>query len=518
MMIDGVRINNHVVMSSNKGSLYTDDGPFSHPTAVKIGKNHGLCTYHEMGQISTATTGQSDPESCRRDLTALIFRHKSIDELNENIQLCREKYGMKQQASDFLDRIEEKAPKVCIAYTQQFFSFNHTSTQRGEGYNDRLKGHADLKSMLSDADLVTLHSHVKAIEIDVGGKVLKILMKCRREEKRVAPIYENAVKNSLEMSAMYVSSCEKVEGTSSKYKVVRRNSTAVVVDLDTKIVHRGQVFTIPTCSCGYWCSSFRICMDIAKALIEDGRAIWSTNNYHPVHLVQLHPLWSDAIRKCKLEDYNDLPQIIALLGQKNEDSSVPAEVAATSAATNVCPDEYYKFKGTKKKVPKGQKERARMIQQATTDLLKVAVDNGDENTFQLALARVTQATKECMDMNGTTNNAAAYCNNDVLPLPPQPRVGTRLARATQDATNHSRLSASSSSSSTTKKKTRRKKQSTPQTAQCAQCQILMRSAKLALDTQHSMDECPNQEIFDQHFMKREPDVDDNKEVSGAAAL
>ena len=129
---------------------------------------------------------------------------------------------------------------------------------------------------------------------------------------------------------------------------------------------------------------------------------------------------------------------------------------------------------------------------------------------------MTQATKECMDMNGTTNNAAAYCNNDVLPLPPQPRVGTRLARATQDATNHARLSASSSSSSTMKKKTRRKKQSTPQTAQCAQCQILMRSAKLALDTQHSMDSCPNQEIFDQHFMKREPDVDDNKEVSGAA--
>jgi hypothetical protein len=44
VMIDGVRIHNHVVMNSNKGSLYTDDGPFSHFTTVKIGKNHGLCT------------------------------------------------------------------------------------------------------------------------------------------------------------------------------------------------------------------------------------------------------------------------------------------------------------------------------------------------------------------------------------------------------------------------------------------------------------------------------------------
>ena len=36
------------------------------------------------------------------------------------------------------------------------FSFNHTSTQRGEGYDDRLKGHADLKAMLSQADLVVV--------------------------------------------------------------------------------------------------------------------------------------------------------------------------------------------------------------------------------------------------------------------------------------------------------------------------------------------------------------------------
>lgn len=502
-VIDGVPIGNHVLMNSYKGSLYTDDGPFSEPTAAAIGKDHGLCTYHEMGQINVATTGQSNQETCRQDLTALIFRYKSVDELKKHILMCREKYGTQPQALSFLDRIEEKANKLCIAYTQWYFSFNHTSTQRGEGYNDRLKGHADLKAMLSDADLVTLHNHVKAIEIDVGGKVLKILMKCRREEKRVAPIYEQAVEKSLQMSALYVRSCDKVEGTVSEYKVVRRDSTVVVVNLDTKIVHRGQVFVIPTCSCGYWCSSFRICMDIAKALIEDGRVIWSTNNYHPVHLVQLHPLWSDAIRKCKLEDYEDLPQIEALLEVKKRGKSVVA-AANTRTTAAVCPNEFYEFKKGKKKVPTSIKERARKIQQAASALVKAAVDNGDEHTFQLGLARVLQATKECMDMTaGTANNAAAYCDNNVLPLPPADRGGTRSARAKSDGTNHSRLNnASSSSSSTTKKKTgRKKKQNTTQQQECAKCQLLVHIHKHSLNTQHSLETCPNQSIFDQYFMK-----------------
>lgn len=135
-------------------------------------------------------------------------------------------------------------------------------------------------------------------------------------------------------------------------------------------------------------------------------------------------------------------------------------------------------------------------------MVKAAVDNGDEHTFQLGLARVLQATKECMDMTGAANNATAYCDNNVLPLPPADRVGTRSARAKSDGTNHSRLNnASSSSSSTTKKKTgRKKKQNTTQQQECAKCQLLVHIHKHSLNTQHSLETCPNQNIFDQYFM------------------
>ncbi|KAK1736959.1 hypothetical protein QTG54_012404 [Skeletonema marinoi] len=336
--IDGITIENHVLKNSYKGSLYTDDGPFSRPLSKAIGKNPGLCTYHEMAPLSTATTGQPNADDCRRDLSALIFRHRSIEELNEKISECRSKYGTKPEAMKFIDALEDKKEKVCLAYTQWKFSFNHSSTQRAEGYNDRLKGHADLKAMLSQADLVTMHKHVKAIEVDVSTKVIKMLEKHRRNWERVATIYEDAVDESIRMCTLHVKSCSKIGNTGSKYEVQCSKGPAVVVDLDTKIVHRGQVFIIPTCTCGYWCSSFRICMHIVKALLEDVREVKSVKNVkniHPIHLLQLHPLWPEALRKCKMEDYNDLPQIGMILGV----SQVKTEASAPAAAA-VCPDEF----------------------------------------------------------------------------------------------------------------------------------------------------------------------------------
>jgi hypothetical protein len=347
--------------------------------------------------------------------------------------------------------------------------------------------------MLSKANLLTLHNHVIAIEVDVCIKVLKILMKCRREDKRVAPIYEVEFKKSLEMCALFVESCDRIDATESKYEVKCRDGTAVMVDLDTKIVHRGQVFIIPTCSCGYWCSSFRLCMHIMKALIEDGQGTWKVKNIHPVHLVQLHPLWPDAIRKCKMEDYNDLQQIKLILSD-----ALVEKIEPTAAAAAACPDEFYEYKG-KKNVPKSLKVRAGKIQEAANKLLKVSVELGDENTFKLALAHLNRATKECMDMNGTTNNAAAY--NEVLPLPPAARVGKKSEHVKADGTNHSRLSASSSSSAAKPKKGQKKKPNNTQ-QQCPQCHVLVAHAKINLNTNHTVDNCPNLELFRQHFMAK----------------
>lgn len=91
-----------------------------------------------MGDLSIAVTGQSNADECKRDLSALIFRHQNVQELSEKFNECRSKYGDKPQAKKFIGTLKDKnkKEKLCLAYTQWMFCFNHTSTQRGEGYND----------------------------------------------------------------------------------------------------------------------------------------------------------------------------------------------------------------------------------------------------------------------------------------------------------------------------------------------------------------------------------------------
>jgi len=159
--------------------------------------------------------------------------------------------------------------------------------------------------------------------------------------------------------------------------------------------------------------------------------------------------------------------------------------ASAPAAAAVCPDEFYEYKG-KKKAPKTQKQRVQRLRQAFNDLEKVAVNMGNEDTFKYVLASVLHTTKECQDMNATTNNDAAY--NEVLPLPPAQRVGSKSSHAKADGTNHSRLSASSTASKAKKKTRKKKKADTP--LHCSRCHILANDYKVQVNyTNHSIEKC-----------------------------
>ena len=106
---------------------------------------------------------------------------------------------------------------------------------------------------------------------------------------------------------MKVKACEQVH--ESIYTVTDDDNVTSTVNLDTNIVHRGYVYTIPTCTCGYWCSSFCMCKCIIKALCEGERDVWIVTNIHPIHLVQFHPMWSEALKKARRQDYSDFTHL-----------------------------------------------------------------------------------------------------------------------------------------------------------------------------------------------------------------
>ena len=297
-----------MALNSYKGSIYTDKGSWSAPAAMALDKEHGLCTKHESTAIPGASAGHGDKhQQCMCALNALIYRYTSIEKLEEKFEECRVKYGHVAATAKFLKSLQGNKKKLCRAYTQYIFSFNHTSTQRSEGFNDRIKGKKDMIAFLTNANLVSLHDHIYRLSIETDAKCVKELVKIRKADKRWAPVYESEVETSIMLCTMNVTACEIVD--ESIYTVTDDDDVTSTVNLDTKIVHRGHVYIIPTCTCGYWCSSFRMCKCIIKALRADKRDVWIVTNIHPIHLVQFHPMWPEALNNARRQDYDDFSHL-----------------------------------------------------------------------------------------------------------------------------------------------------------------------------------------------------------------
>ena len=120
--------------------------------------------------------------------------------------------------------------------------------------------------MLAGADLVTLHDHLHRLSMETDAKCTKILVKIRQNNKRWAPAYELEVENSIKLCTMKIKSCEQSD--EFVYTVSANDGTTSTVNLDTKVVHLGNVYNVPTCTCGYWLSTIRMCKCIVKALCE----------------------------------------------------------------------------------------------------------------------------------------------------------------------------------------------------------------------------------------------------------
>ena len=513
--VDGITIENSVVKNSYRGTVATDEGPFSFPTAAGIDKHHILCTQHKRQAIPSATAGLgSNANQAMRDLNALIFKYTSQAELDGKFDEYRQTYAQNAPTIKLLDSLEENKKMLCRAYTQDVYTYNHTTTQRGEGFNDRLKGHGTLKDKLSDASLHTAVNRLDAVVHDTFDKSLEILKTVRLNNAR-APCYKEETLKSLQQSVLTVKSCVRVDGSMSKYTCTRTNGDKFNVDLATKIVHRGAIFEIPTCNCGYFQSCFRLCRDIVQALVrvlseELDRNVTVDDllvakYIHPLHLVQLHPIWPQALRSVNRTNYSDLKQVDEILGQSNAAASQQQTSTSSEANTNgaACPEKFYVFKEKKMKVPPLHKSRHGKLNERFKKLGELAVNKGNAETFQHCHARLLQCEKEIMDMIANmTGGVKPLELHDQTPLPPQPRASNKSERRKNDGTNNSRLSASSSSkgAATTSRARSSTKQSTRSVQQnnknnCSQCAMINDMLNLNVATDHPIDECPRDDLF-----------------------
>jgi len=426
--IDGVVLGNRVTLNSYKGSMTTDRGPFSAPSAKGLDKHHTFCTTHETERIfsSCAGLGEELREKYIGDMYKLIYEIGTPEELGSNIQRCLSDYAISESAVEFIKTIDKLKEKICHAYTQEIFTANRTTTQGSESFNNTVKGQTDLKALLSNGDLVTLHSRIQNVSRRKDLKVKKKLVKLRKEGKRWSPLYHDEVKKSMTLAATKVLNCDKV--TDNIYDVTVLDGRTFRVNLATKIVHRGFIFVIPTCSCGYWKSSFRMCKCIVRSLTLDGRAVFDVKNVHPYYLLQLDPMWPYALQEAMRDDYNDFPHVNL--------SPTAAVATVTTVSDDVkqaytCPEKFFNQLGSS--TAKSQSDRYNILAEACEKLKKLAVDDGNEDTFRHAHARVIQATHE---VQGEISGLSGH-----LPImqPPPQSLKTNTQRERDAAVNKSGL-------------------------------------------------------------------------------
>ena len=131
LAIEGVPILNKVALNSCRGTLYTDQGPWSPRAAKILEKDHGYCTKHKTTAIfpSSAGLAKDQRKAYIKDMYALIYKFTDESELDNKIEECLEEYDT-EPAEKFIKGVASVKENLCRAYTQKYFSFNHTTTQR----------------------------------------------------------------------------------------------------------------------------------------------------------------------------------------------------------------------------------------------------------------------------------------------------------------------------------------------------------------------------------------------------
>ena len=88
-----------------------------------------------------------------------------------------------------------------------FFSYSHTTTQVGEGFNNRLKGNGDMKKYISVANLLTLHNLIDRLARNQDFESINRLVKIRNEDKRWSQYYQDHLDDFMIKYAKEVVDC-----------------------------------------------------------------------------------------------------------------------------------------------------------------------------------------------------------------------------------------------------------------------------------------------------------------------
>jgi len=301
----GVIVQNVHLKNSELGIIVTDEAPWGDGVAEKIGKAHGLCRYHKADNIMKSSSGLTEGlgQQYISDVSSTLYGDHSLEELNKLFDLALAKYGHADKPKRFLNNLILKQGKLCHAHQKWIFNLGHSTTQRGESKNSGIKGNGDLIDYLSTCNLVEMNMVIDELHRRYVRRAIKELGRLRRESKRVSAYYTAHYNKSVTKSALDVVSCEIT--MSNTHKVIDKKGLISFVNLDYKVAHRGNVYTIFSCTCSFWMQRKIHCKCIVRACIVAGKDPESIVNVFPYWHIQRSPLWALALKEQNMEDYTD---------------------------------------------------------------------------------------------------------------------------------------------------------------------------------------------------------------------
>jgi hypothetical protein len=369
---------------------------------------------------------------------ALIYHDCSCEELARKIIDARRRYGHRQKALTFINSIDRLKKYVCAAYTKYDFSLGHCTTSIGEGFNSVLKGNGSLKSYMADATLSTGIERCLKITRVQDHKCTAMLALLRQEERRWSNFFQHHYEEFAIKAGTDVISCERIGDSNQFWMVQDKFGHTVKVNKSATVVHLGHRYTIPICDCGFWCTWYIWCPHIIRVYTVSEDKLEVVTNVHPFHLLQNHPMWPYALKKCNLPDYDDFPQLTWSSSSVEKDcspSTYAAESESTTAATsnitntNVLPSQYYNQFDA---MPDDEASKVNQLRELSSQCVSVAVTFGNDTTYRILHGRLTQALAECKSAN---ESRTASIEN---PLPPN--HGRSRRKRKSDLDNKSSLS------------------------------------------------------------------------------
>ena len=518
--IEQVPISNKVLMNSDKGTIFSDEGSWSEGVAKRVGKDHGLCTLHKTTNIfsSRGGLGGNLGDKYVEDMYDAIYGDHTKEELDRLLQECIDRYGHEKKPLNFINSVIEKKEKVCHTYMKFIFSHGHTTTARSEGQNAAVKAHGKLVAFLSKATLYEMHEIVETLSRKQRRRAIKALGELRVKGCRTSEYFRSLLDDSIRQCTLKVDSCELPRGTDERSPNKEKGGGAdgiyIVKDVDgnisfvnvrTRVIHRGQLYLICSCTCSFWMSRKVHCPCIVAACKCAKINVFDISTVHPIFHIQRHPCWKDALDTVCMEDYEDFkfhnsPSMIAtkkipsdsssLVG--GDDSLLPKQIPLQS-----------RFFEKVDFIPPKSAQRITSIR-GLWDMMESKIENGNAHVYQRAYARMLMLLNE---LDGVIDNNTGESLDVRRPSTKNEKKkggNTKSDHANKSPLVHRKKGNNSSKGSGKKRSIkasgnkRKKPQNTTTTNKrlcCSMCLMLVKKTNQMLRTDHDESDCPN---FDEY--------------------